>query len=125
FFKNAFSIGKLTQEKSIVWLATSTGDRQAYQTAFRKLTDAGITVFELSYSQDNLPTSLVYQVNPKPATAEFIANELHATAVNLPPPGVHIPKDKVDVIVVLGADAVAEPEPAPYIAPPARKPTTT
>ncbi len=125
YFKNSFSIGKLVGEKSIVWLASSTGDRKAYNTAFRKLTDAGIAVYELSYSKDNLPETVVYQVNPKPATTEFITNELLATPVTLPPPGVHIPQDKVDVIVVLGANAPVEPEPAPYIAPPARKATTT
>ena len=125
FFKNSFSIGKLASEKSIVWLASSTGDRAAYNTAFRKLTDAGLTVFELNYSKDNLAQTIVYEANPKPATTEFITNELHATEVNLPPPGVTVSKDKVDVIVVLGTDAPVEAAPTPYVAPPARQDATT
>lgn len=125
FFKNSFSAAKLKAENSVVWLASSTGNRAAFQTAFRQLTDAGLTVFELNYGKDNLPQTIIYQNNPKPATAEFITNTLNATAVTLPPPGVHIPKDKVDVIVVLGQNAPAEPAPAPYIPPPARETTTT
>jgi LCP family protein required for cell wall assembly len=125
FFKNSFSIGKLTQEQSTVWLADSTGDSQAYDTAFRDLTDAGIMVYQLSYSKDNLPQTIVYQVDQKPATTEFIKNTLNATEVTLPPPGVTVTKGKVDVIVVLGQNAPSEPAPTPYVAPPAMQNTTT
>lgn len=125
YFKDSFSIGKLAAEKSIVWLANSTSDKAVYNTAFRKLTNAGLTVYQLSYSPDNLGTSLVYEANPKPATVEFIENELHATAVNLPPPKVTIPKDKVDIIVVLGQNAPKEAEPILYIPPPARQASST
>ncbi len=125
FFSSAFSLGKLASEQSIVWLANSTGNNQAYKTAYRKLTDAGLTVIQLPYSTDNLPQSLVYEVNPKPATSAFIIQSLNATSVAIPPPDVKIPSDKVDVIVILGANAPIEPDPKPYVAPPARKPTTT
>jgi LCP family protein required for cell wall assembly len=125
FFKNSFSIGKLTQEQSTVWLASSTGNKAAYDTAFRELTDAGIMVYQLSYSKDNLPQTIVYQVNPKPATAEFIKNSLNAIEVTLPPPGVTVTKAKVDIIIVLGQNAASKPAPAPYVAPPARVPSTT
>jgi len=125
FFKNSFDIGKLDAEKSTVWLATSTGDKQAYDTALRTLTDAGIMVYQLSYSKDNLPNTIVYQANPKPATVDFIKNELQATENPLPPPGVTVNKNKVDVIVVLGVSAVSKPAPQLYIPPPARVATTT
>jgi LCP family protein required for cell wall assembly len=125
FFKNSFSIGKLAAEKSTVWLADSTGNQQVYDTAFRDLTDAGVQVYQLSYSKDNLSQTIVYQVNPKPATTEFIENTLNATEVNLPPPEVTVDKTKVDVIVVLGQNAPSEPAPSPYVAPPARQNTTT
>ena len=125
FFKNSFSLGKLTQEKSTVWLANSTANSAAYNTAFRKLTNAGLQVYQLSYSKDNLPQTLVYQVNDKPATAEFIKNEFNATEVNLVPPGVTASKDKVDIIIVLGQNAPIEAAPKPYIAPPARVNTST
>ncbi len=122
FFKNSFAIAKLKDENATVWLASSTGDTQAYNTAFRDLTDAGLTVYQLNYSLDKLPQTIYYQVNPKPATAEFIGNELNATAVTLPPPGVTPDKNKVDVIVVLGQNAPTEPPPTPYVAPPAQQP---
>lgn len=125
YFKNAFAIGKLEDEKAVVWLADSTGNQQAYDTAFRKLTDAGIIVYALSYTKDNLPNTLVYQVNPKPATDEFIQNILFATEATLPPPGVNPNKANVDVIVVLGKNAPVETPPKLYIPPPARIPTTT
>ena len=125
FFQNSYAAARLKTEGSVVWLASSTGNRQAYQTAFRKLTDAGLTVFELSYNKDDLTTTVAYQVNPKPATMEFIHNILNSTEVTLPPPGVHLPKDRVDVVIVLGANAPVEATPKPYLAPPARKSTST
>ncbi len=125
FFKNSFAIGKMNAEKSVVWLANSTGNPLVYNTAFRKLTNAGLQVYQLSYTQDNLKDSLVYEANPKPATVEFIKNELYAVSVTLPPPGVTVSKDRVDVIVVLGKSAPVEDAPIPYIAPPARIPTST
>lgn len=125
YFKNSFSIGKLNQEQSTVWLADSTKNQAAYNTAFRKLTNAGLKVFALGYSKDNLAQSIVYAANPKPATVEFIKNTLNATEVTLPPPGVTVSKNKVDVIVVLGQNAPVETAPSLYIAPPARIPSTT
>ena len=125
FFKNSFSIGKLAAEKSTVWLADSTGNQKAYNTAFRKLTDAGVQVYQLGYTKDDLPQTIVYEANPEPATAEFIKNTLNATEVTLPPPGVTVSKGKVDVIVVLGQNAPVENAPALYVPPPARIPTTT
>ena len=125
FFQNSFAIGKLTAEKSIVWLANSTSNPDRYNTAFRKLTNAGLLVYELTYTKDNLPQTIVYQVNEKPATAEFVKNQLKASEVNLPPPGVNPSKDRVDVIVVLGQNAPVEAAPPAYIPPPARIPTTT
>lgn len=125
FFKNSFSIGKISAEHATIWLANSTGNAAIYNTAFRKLTDAGLSVYQLNYSKDNLPQSLVYQVNPEPASAEFIANELNAASVNLPPPGVTVDAKKVDIIIVLGQNAPLEDAPAPYIPPPARVASTT
>jgi LCP family protein required for cell wall assembly len=124
FFKNSFSAAKLKAENATVWLASSTGDKAAYNTALRELNDAGVTVYQLNYSKDNLSQTTVYQVNSKPATAEFIANTLNATAVNLPPPGVTVDKNKVDVIIVLGQNAGILPSPPLYVPPPARTSTS-
>ncbi len=125
FFKNSFAIGKLTAEESVVWLASSTGNKAAYNSAFRQLTNAGLVVYQLSYTKDDLPETIVYQATPKPATVEFVKNVLGATEATLPPPGVTVTKGKVDVIVVLGANAPILPEPTPYIPPPARQATTS
>jgi LCP family protein required for cell wall assembly len=125
YFKNSFSIGKINAEKSIVWIGSSTGNKEAYNTAYRKLTDAGIIVYNLSYSKDNLQSTVVYQVNPKPGTAEFIANVLNGTQVTLPPPGVHVDSSKVDIIIILGQNAPVEVAPTPYIRPPAQVPAST
>lgn len=102
FFKNIFVTGQLYREKSVVWLADSTNNPEASQKAQKALQDAGLTVWELPYETSNLPSNIFYQVNPKPATAEFIKNALGAQEVNLPPPGLKIDKTKVDIIVILG-----------------------
>ncbi len=102
FFKNVFSLGKMVEEKSVIWLSTSSGDRTAYQQTDQKLKEVGLTVWELTFKGEPLSKNIFYQVNPKKATAEFIKNTLSATEVTIPPPGVNINKDKVDVIVILG-----------------------
>ncbi|MFA5990924.1 MAG: LCP family protein [Candidatus Doudnabacteria bacterium] len=104
FFKNVFSLGKMLEEKSVVWLSTSSGDRANYQKADQKLKEVGLTVWELAYKGEPLAKNIFYQVNPKSATAEFIKTNLSATEVTLPPPAANINKDKVDVIVILGAN---------------------
>ncbi len=102
FFKNAFAIGKLYQEKSTIWLGNSTTNKKAYQAADIKLKETNLTVWELPFGGEPFPKNIFYQVNPKPATAEFIKNSLNATEVSLPPPGVKIDKEKVDIVVILG-----------------------
>lgn len=104
YFKNIFALGRIYAEKSVIWLATSTGNRTAYQTADARLKENNLTVWELGYKGEPLPKTVFYQANLKPATAEFIANTLHATEASLPPPGVKIDKDKVDIIIILGQD---------------------
>jgi polyisoprenyl-teichoic acid--peptidoglycan teichoic acid transferase len=102
FFKNAFVLGKLREEKSVIWLGDSTQTASFYTEVEKRLQTANLTVWKLDYSQDNLPETIIYQVNPKPATAEFLKNVLNAKNVTLPPPGVKVDPAKVDVIVILG-----------------------
>ncbi len=102
FFKNSFSIGPLAQEKSIVWLADTTLGQNLYKKAEQRLQNAGLTVYKITY-KGQLSQNVVYQVNRKPGTMEFIKNNLNAAEVTLPPPGVKINKDKVDVILILGS----------------------
>ena len=72
FFKNSFIAAKIKTEAATVWLASFTGDKAAYDTAFRQLTDAGVTVYQLDYSKDELPQTTAGSVNPEPATAESL-----------------------------------------------------
>jgi anionic cell wall polymer biosynthesis LytR-Cps2A-Psr (LCP) family protein len=102
FFKNSFVIGRLKEENSIVWLGTSTDDKTAYNAAYKVLKTMGLTVWEVGYGQGALSENLIYQVNPKPATAEFIKNQLKAVEVTTPPPGIKIDKNRVDLIILLG-----------------------
>lgn len=104
FFKNAFSLGQIQSEKSVIWLASSTGKTQDFDNSYKIISDAGLTVWEVGFGKQNISQNIFYQVNPKPATAEFIKNSLQATEVNLPPPGIKIDKTKVDIIVILGTN---------------------
>jgi LCP family protein required for cell wall assembly len=104
FFKNSFTLGKLQQEKSVVWLGSSTGDRSVYKTTEKKLTEAGMTVLEVGYAGEPLAQTIYYKVNDQPATAEYIKNTLDAREVVIPPPGIKIDKEKSDVIVILGEE---------------------
>lgn len=102
FFKDSFSVGKLYKEKSIVWLADSAKDPKAFAAAQKTLEKAGLTVYKANFSGQPLAQNVVYQVNPKPATTEFIKNNLKTTEANIPPPGIKIDSTKVDIIVILG-----------------------
>lgn len=102
FFKNSFSWGQLKNEKSVVWLGSSSQDRSQYLAAEKQLKDAGLTVWEVGFGGEPLSQTIVYGVTDKPATVEFIANTLKAFEVTLPPPGIKIDPEKVDVVVILG-----------------------
>ncbi len=108
FFKNSFSTGQLTAEKATVWLADSSITGKLYKKAETELTNAGLKVYKVVYGGKPLTQSVVYSVNHKPTTAEFITGKFDASPVSLPPPGIKIDSSKVDVIVILGSpDAAA------------------
>lgn len=105
FFQNAFTLGRMYQEKPVIWVGNSTKDQMLYRQADSRLKEAGLTVWEVPYATDGAEAfsqTIFYQVNPKPATAEFLKNSLQAKELTLPPPGLKINKDKVDIIVILG-----------------------
>lgn len=113
FFKNAFSIGKMVQEKSVLWMASSNHNTAAYERASTILTQTGLTVWEFTYSGQQLEQNIFYQVNPKPATAEFLKNTLNAAEVTLPPPNLKLDPAKLDILVILGnnsSSTLAEPK---------------
>ena len=102
YFKNASAIGRLSEEKSVIWFGDSTRDEAKYKKAESQLLETNLTVWQLNYEKDDLPETIVYQVNPKPATLEFVKNTLSAKEVTLPPPGVKVDPSKVDLIIILG-----------------------
>lgn len=108
FFKNSFATGQLTTERATVWLADSSTTGKLYKKAETELNNAGLTVYKVIYGGKPLTQSVVYSVNSKPSTAEFIAGKLDASPVSLPPPGIKIDPNKVDVIVILGSPDAAE-----------------
>ncbi len=103
FFQNSFSSGGVTSEHAVVWLADSSITGKLYKKAETQLQNSGITVYKVIYSGKPLMQSVVYDVNNKPDTIDFIKNKLGASPVSLPPPGIKIDKTKVDVIMILGS----------------------
>lgn len=103
FFQNSIELAKIKSENAVVWLGTSTDDKTTFQKTFKALRAAGFTVWEVGYG-GKLPVTqnLIYQVNQKPFSAELIKKQTTAIEVNLPPPGIKIDSDKVDIIVILG-----------------------
>src|SRR6185503_2900876 len=99
---------KMAEEKSVVWLADSTTGQSLYRKAQRQLEAGGLTVYQVIYSGKPISQNVVYQVNPKPSTLEFIKNSLKASEVTLPPPGIKVNKDKVDLVVILGSDTIPD-----------------
>lgn len=108
YFKNAFTYGKLAEEKPVIWLANSTNNSVAYREIERKLTNMGLTVWELPFPDSTgvLNKTIIYQANPKPATTEYLKNEIGAQEATLPPPGIKVDKTRVDIIIILGKDTV-------------------
>ncbi|MDQ3018727.1 MAG: LCP family protein [bacterium] len=102
FFNNSFTAGALVSEHAVVWLADSTITGKLYKRAESELKNAGITVYKVIYTGKQLNQSVVYGVNNKPETIEFIKENLDASPVSLPPPGIKVSKDKVDIIIILG-----------------------
>ncbi|HEX3095690.1 MAG TPA: LCP family protein [Patescibacteria group bacterium] len=107
FFHNSFSANKISSEKAVVWLSDSSVTGQLYKKAETKLTNAGLTVYKIVYTGKPLNQSVVYSVNHKTATSDFISSTLNASPVSLPPPGIKIDPAKVDVIVILGGPDAA------------------
>ncbi len=108
FFQNSFSGAQINSEKAVVWLADSSTTGKLYSKAEKELTNAGLTVYKVLYGGKPLSQSVVYSVNHKPSTSDFIAQTLKASPVSLPPPGIKIDPKKVDVIVILGSSDAAD-----------------
>ncbi|MEZ4180093.1 MAG: LCP family protein [Candidatus Doudnabacteria bacterium] len=102
FFSQSFDTAAIQSEKATVWLADSSVTQKLYKSAETTLTNNGFTVYKVIYSGDNIGQNVVYQVNQKPATLDFVKQKLDASEVSIAPPGIKIDPEKVDVIVILG-----------------------
>jgi polyisoprenyl-teichoic acid--peptidoglycan teichoic acid transferase len=102
FFSDAFEGPAPVGEQSVIWMADSSNGQTLYTAAEKKLTKAGFVVYKVSYTTKPLEQSVVYAVNERPKTLSLIKDELNARSVTLPPPGINIDKNKVDIILILG-----------------------
>lgn len=103
FFQQSFTLGPVIDEAAKVYLIDTTPGKTLLDAAQTKLQSAGMAVSDIAYTGPALDQTVIYEVNPKPLSANFIKQNLNATEVNLPPPGVNIDSSKTDIIVLLGA----------------------
>lgn len=125
FFQNALSIGKLSREKSVVWIATQDPRTTSYRRIAALLEQAGLTVWPVTYTDLIPDQSVVFQVNAKPATAQFLTQKLQGREVTVPPPNIKIDATRSDIVLILGNNLPAEfTKPLPVITPrPSSSPT--
>lgn len=104
FFRESFLLGALNQEKATIWLA-SPNPKTLRSTRLEKyFTALGLKVLPVTYDTIKPAQSIVYQVNPKPKTADFLTRELKATEASIPPPGLALSPSKLDIVIILGTD---------------------
>lgn len=111
FFVNSFLLGKVAREKAVVWVATTNPNSRAYKQTEAKLAGYGVTVWPLKYDDVTPEQSVVYAVNQKPATFEYITSTLEAREVTVPPPNLKIDAARSDIIVILGSNLKLDPSP--------------
>lgn len=104
YFKNALTIGKLAKEKSVVWIATDSPKSSIYKRVESTLQEAGVTVWPIAYTDVKPDQSVLYEINAKPATSEYIQSILSARAVSVPPPNIKIDATRSDIILILGSN---------------------
>lgn len=102
YFKNALAIGKLAKEKSVVWIATANPKSSVYKRVESDLQQAGLTVWPIAYNDVEPDQSVIYEINAKPATSEYIKATLGAREVTVPPPNIKIDATRSDIILILG-----------------------
>lgn len=118
FFQNALSIGKLSKEKSVVWIATQDQRTTEYRRVAALLEQAGLTVWPITYTDLAPEQSVVFQVNAKPATTSFLMQALRGREVTVAPPNIKIDATRSDVILILGSSLPAEfSKPLPVVTP--------
>lgn len=122
FFSSALAISLVTKEKSVVWIATKNPNSGTYRRLAAYLEQAGLTVWSLNYTDVEPTESVIFAVNEKPATKEFLLETLAGREVSLAPPNIKIDATRSDIIVILGTslpEKFTKPVTAPKIEAPA------
>ncbi|MBL8031144.1 MAG: LCP family protein [Candidatus Doudnabacteria bacterium] len=126
YFNNSFSIGKLAQEKSVIWIATTDPKGSRYKRVAANLEQAGLTVWAITYPDLEPDQTVLYQVNQKPETANYIKNTLKAREVSLAPPNIRIDAARSDIVLILGNNLPARfTAPLPATTQPTATPAAT
>ncbi len=76
FFKNGAKFATIRAENSSVILENAGTNSALYDDIKKSLRGLGVTVYEVAYKGLPLRTSVLYQVNPKPATIRFVEDKL-------------------------------------------------
>lgn len=100
FFKNAFTVGKVSQEQPVVWIAASNEYSQGYKDITKSLANAGITPIFLK-STDIRTETTIFQVNPKPATVDYLKMTYSINEISQLPADFKVTKEKVDTVILL------------------------
>lgn len=126
YFNNSFSIGKLAQEKSVIWIATTDPKGSRYKRVAANLEQAGLTVWAITYPDLEPDQTVLYQVNQKPETASYIKSTLKAREVSLAPPNIRIDAARSDIVLILGNNLPARfTVPLPVTTQPTATPAAT
>lgn len=126
YFANSFSIGKLAQEKSVIWIATTDPKSSRYKRVEANLEQAGLTVWPITYPDLEPEQTVLYQVNQKPETTNYIKNTLKAREVTLAPPNIRIDATRSDIVIILGNNLPSRfTAPLPFTPQPATTPAAT
>ncbi len=102
FFQNALTFGQVTKEKAVVWIAAKNPNSFSYRKVAKYFEQAGITVWPINYPDVEPESSIVYTINSKPATEQFLLDSLAGKKVTLAPPNIKIDSLRSDFIVILG-----------------------
>ncbi len=109
FFKNSFTTGKLASEKPTVWIAASSEKELGYAEIRQDLENSGCTVLFVKSTETQTET-VIYQVNPKPASTAFLKSSYGLREIYTLPSDFKVNKEKVDLVIILAQTGKTTPE---------------
>jgi LCP family protein required for cell wall assembly len=100
FFANGFDGATLRQEKAEIILENTGTAPDLFASLKKDLTSAGAIVYEIPYKGLPLHTSVLYQINSKPATISYLENRLSIKAQPKP----DTMKAQADLVLIIGGN---------------------